>query len=260
MQGLARQFRHRQLLGQYRHRRDGQAYQSDSCQGQHRQKEISRRQLVGSVEVQILGIAHRSGHTAQVGGDGLQHQHRHYRLAAAQLLKKKQCERHKGDQRHVVGHRHGDEEGQQHQNDPQGPGSRLPPQQLLRQPLECPAGLDPRHHRHQAQQQAQHPQIDITDVFPVRRHKDHGDQSTYRRHAQHRLSLCKGDHPCFHSFLPRILKYSENFHGPPYHIPSGNTIIKTHKKTAPDRVRRCFPSIISTAPAAVVTGPEPEPF
>ena len=43
----------------------------------------------------------------------------------------------------------------------------------------------------QAQQQAQHPQIDVVQIGGIRRHQDHGGQCAERRHGQHRLPLEK---------------------------------------------------------------------
>ena len=180
-----------EIPGQDRQGRRGQAGQTDPRQGQHHREKVPGGEPIGSVKIEVLGIAHRRGHAAQVCGNGLQYQQRHRRGPAVQLVQKQQCKWGKGDEGNVIGHGHGAEKGQQHQDHRQGPGPGPPGQQTAGQPLERPAGLEARHHRHQAQQQAQHPQIDVVQIGGVRRHQDHGGQCAERRHGQHRLPLEK---------------------------------------------------------------------
>ena len=153
-QGLRVHRRDLEIPGQDWQGRRGQAGQTDPRQGQHHREKIPGRESIGPVKVEVLGIAHRRGHAAQVCGNGLQHQQRHRRGPAVHLVQKQQRKGCKGDKSDVIGHGHGAEKGQQHQDHCQGPGSGPPGQQMAGQPPERPAGLEARHHRHQAQQQA----------------------------------------------------------------------------------------------------------
>jgi hypothetical protein len=66
-----------------------------------------------------------------------------------------------------------------------------PPQQLISKPLECALALEAGHNAHQAQQQAKDPEIDIMQVFPVRRHEKHGCDGNGGGDAQNRLFFHK---------------------------------------------------------------------
>ena len=85
----------------------------------HRQntgKEHGGAHLVAGEKEKVLGIAHRSGHTPQVGCRRLEHHHIQKVLFKARSLEDQHGERNKGQKGHIVCHQHGGKEAQKHQN------------------------------------------------------------------------------------------------------------------------------------------------
>ena len=147
-------------------RQQHQAHQDD---GQQQREELAQAQLVFGIEEEVLGIAHGGGHAAKVGGDGLQADHRDQQLPPVDHLQHKNCKGDKGDEGHVIRHQHGAEERQHDQKPGDSPHRPLPGQQLLGQDLEDAHILETGYHGHQAEEEAQNPEIDVTEVGRGRR-------------------------------------------------------------------------------------------
>ena len=82
----------------------------------------------------------------------------------------------KGDeeqQRDVIGNQHRAEKGQQYQDHAQHRSPVNPVQQLEGQPPKDANRVQARDDSHQAKEQAQYLQVDITLIELVRRHQDH---------------------------------------------------------------------------------------
>ena len=132
----------------------GQPRQTHQGQGQQGRKEISHWDLKSGAEKQILRIAHRHGHAAQVGRHGLEDNEIDALPGPTDQPQHQDSKRHKRDERDIVGDEHGAEKGQQHQNQSQQAEALASRQQPLGQNGEHAAVLRPGHHQHQAEQQA----------------------------------------------------------------------------------------------------------
>ena len=109
----------------------GQGQQAHRRIGQQGGEEVPGRQVEVPAQEQVLGIAHGSGHAAQVGGRGLQDHRGQDSPALPGQLQDLEGEGDEGDQGHVVGDEHGGEKGQQHQKKLQQADVFLPCQQAL---------------------------------------------------------------------------------------------------------------------------------
>lgn len=141
-----------------------QAHQTDEGQGQQQREKIAHGQGEMGVEKQVLRVAHRGGHAAQIGGHRLKGNNRNKQIPAAHHLQHQNGEGDESDEGHIVGHQHGAEEGQQDQGERNEPYRPLSRQQPLGQHQKQSALLKPRHHGHQTKQQTQYPQVDIVHI------------------------------------------------------------------------------------------------
>ena len=178
---------HLQRLGGAYHQKHCQQHQAGSGIGEHRGEKGPQVHLIAGVQVQVLGVADGGGHAAQVGGDGLHHHHRHHPLGLACQSQHLQGEGDKGDEGHVIGHRHAHKEGQQDEHRLQLPGGvgtcQHGPAQAEKQalPLESP------HHRHEGKEHPQGVQVHIVDILGIGGDENGGNQGQDPGHTQHRL-------------------------------------------------------------------------
>ena len=85
----------------------------------------------------------------------------------------------------------------------QNPASAAAAQQSGRQEFKCAAPAYAGNDCHQARQQAQHPQIDVSGIGSVRRDRQHGGGGTEGGDAQNGFLLEKCTQTCGHGgFLP----------------------------------------------------------
>lgn len=110
---------------------------------QHRAEELARRHRVARVYKEVLRVAHRRRHAAEVRRDGLERDEGYQPVRPAYRVQNQHSKGHEGDERHVVRHEHGGEKRQQHkyQRDPQQ--APAPGEQPLRQNGEEAAALQP---------------------------------------------------------------------------------------------------------------------
>ena len=170
-----------------------QGQHNEQHQGQrrvrrHGAEEHAEGQVILAVKVQVLRVADRRQHTAEVRGQGLQHQRVHERfLAPCHLSEHEQGEGNKGDQRHIVGQKHTEPEAQQHEQQRDDPHGAHLPQKELGQHAERARGPKPRHDGHQGKQKSQHPPVHIRDVRAGGRHQKARHQRQHSRHHEHGL-------------------------------------------------------------------------
>ena len=169
--------------------RPGEQHQREPRKGQYRPEELAQRHAVMGVEVEVLGVAHRRCHTAQVGSHRLEHHHRHNAVGEPCHAEHRSGKGHKGDERHIIGDEHGSEEAEQHQHQFQLTGSAGASENALAQPLEEADVLQSCHHQHQAEEQSQGVEVHIAQPFPVRRHQKCRNQCQSPGCQQHRVPL-----------------------------------------------------------------------
>jgi len=167
-----------QFTGQQRDGGQRKNNQTDSRQGQRDREEVTDAHVVKGIQIKILRIAYRRCHAAEVRGDGLKDGNRNDLISAAQLLQQHEGKGYEDDQCHIIRDEHGTEEGEQHQCHTQDVAAVDPVQQQIGQPVENPDGFQPCYNRHQAQQQTQYTEINVVQVFPIRRDDAHGQNRT----------------------------------------------------------------------------------
>ena len=139
------------------------------------------------VEIEILGIAHRGEHGAQIGRHGLQHHHPDQGPVLVGHTQHHHREGDEGQKCHVVGDEHGGNKAQQDQQNAEQPEVAHPEAEPVGQPGEEPGLAQPRHNGHEAIEQGQGTQVQIVPVGPVRRHEKAAHQGREGGDEQHRL-------------------------------------------------------------------------
>ena len=141
-----------------------------ACQrGRHGEsEEFARGKAVTAVQIQILGVAHRGEHAAQIGRHRLQTHHPGQQPALPAGGQHQHREGHEGDEGHIVGDQHGGEEAEHHQHKAQPLAAAAALDQRRRHSPEGPGLLHAGHHRHQAVKQSQHPAVHIAKIFLIR--------------------------------------------------------------------------------------------
>ena len=172
-------------------RRGAESQQAHRRQRQHDCEEIPHRNLKFGAEKQILWISYRCGHAAQVCRYRLKHNKIRQTFLPSDQLQHQDSKRDKCKQSHIVSNEHARKEGQQDQRQAEDTEAFPTDQQTLGQDLEKSSLLQSSHHQHQTKQQREHPYIQVAQIGPVRRHKQHGHYSTEEGDAQHRLPLCE---------------------------------------------------------------------
>ena len=166
-----------------------QHHKACQCGGHGKGEKLARGKAVAAVEIQVLGVAHRGEHAAQIGGHRLQAHHPGQQPALAAGGQHQHRKGHKGDEGHVVGDQHGGEKAEHHQHQAQPLAAAAAFDQRRRHPPEGPGLLHTCHHCHQTVKQGQHPAVHITQVCRVRRDYQAGGQRQHRRDGQHRFAF-----------------------------------------------------------------------
>lgn len=84
-------------------------HQCDAERDRHDTEKFSRRDRVVRIQVQVLRIAERREHAAEIGGDVLHDEGKRHEFLFFAGLQRKKSERQECDQRHIVGKDHGSE-------------------------------------------------------------------------------------------------------------------------------------------------------
>ena len=165
-----------------------QHHEAHRHNGQKQRQEFSHGELELGIEEEVLRIAHGGCHAAEVGGDGLQAHHRDDEIAAIHHFQHQHGKGHKGDERHVVGHQHGGEKRQDHQNQRNAPDRQLAGEELLRQHQEYACLLEPCHHCHEAEEEAKYSQVDVREVGRRGLDPKGGNHRADKRNGENRLT------------------------------------------------------------------------
>ena len=170
-QGLRVHRRDLEIPGQDRQGRRGQAGQTDPRQGQHHREKIPGRESIGPVKVEVLGIAHRRHHTAQIRSSRLQDNDPDAAFLVPDVPEQQQRQRHKGEQCHIIGHQHGAEKAQldeKQSHTPHRPGTF---QQVLRHLFKHADAAQSCHCEHETKQLDQYSPVAVGQIAGIRRHK-----------------------------------------------------------------------------------------
>lgn len=167
----------------------GDADQTDQCKGQNHAEELTGRQLIARVQEQILWVADRCDHTAEVCRDRLQDDDRDEQRALTDQTEYQNGEGDEGDERDVVCDGHGGKEGQKGQEQDDGAQRVSSGEQLLREQVEHIVFLHAGHNRHQAEQQDEHAGVYVTKISRGRRREKHGDDRADQGGGQNRFSV-----------------------------------------------------------------------
>ena len=167
----------------------GSRERQQACERQREDggEKLPRCKAVASVKEEILRIPDRRGHAAEISRQRLKHHCADQQVPPSSQAEHKDGERNEGDQRNIIGHQHRAEEGQQDQHQQQKPHLPASRKQPLGERGKKPALLHAQNHRHQAEEQTEHPQVKIAQILPVGRDKGHRADGAERRNAEDRL-------------------------------------------------------------------------
>ena len=143
------------------------------------------------IEIEILRIAERREHAAQIGRDVLQDERDGHIAFLARRVQHEIAQRQERDERHVV--------GDEHRADERDIDQRQHAQPRVPEQLDDPAGEDiekvdvPQraHHRQYAEKAGERLEIKIVQIGAVGRHDERCDQRGEHGHAQHGVLLKK---------------------------------------------------------------------
>ena len=93
-------------------------------------------QAVEGIEIQILRVANRCGHAAQICCNGLKNSYGDNTAPASQLIQKHQGKGNEDDQRHIICYKHRAEKRKHNQCDTQSATAMYAIEQLIGQPME----------------------------------------------------------------------------------------------------------------------------
>lgn len=141
---------------------------SNRRHGQHKLKEAHAR---CAIEEEVLRIPNGQQHTAQICRNRHEHHHRSRMPTLPRLGEHDKGKRNKGDKRHVIGYRHGADEGQRNQRERQGAHRRSTRHSPAAQQAHHAHETQSRYNRHQAKQKCQSAPINIRRIAFVKRHQ-----------------------------------------------------------------------------------------
>lgn len=180
--------------------------QQQAADRQHRHGEAERRQHDGGelagrdrkigIKIEILRVAERGQHAAEVGGDVLQDEDVRHVLFLLGSRQRKVAERQKGDERHVVGDQHRADEGDVDKRQRERAQIARHGDDLARQNREELDVAQRRHNRQRQKQAGEGAQVKIAEVCRVRRHKTGADCRRQYCHAQHRVAFAEPKYSC----------------------------------------------------------------
>ena len=138
---------------------------------QHQPKKCAHTHAAFPIEIQILRVADRSQHTAEISSDRLHTDDRDCQLAENFITKAVKYNKGKGnecDQRHVIRDQHTAEKTETDQDKKQSGCAFCPFQQNLSDMVEYILSLKSRHNRHQREQDSECAKINISRIERIR--------------------------------------------------------------------------------------------
>ena len=145
-------------------------------------------------------VADRGEHAAHVRADGHQRADKHRMLFHVRHRQHRDCERHEGDQRHIIGDEHAGEERQCDQREHQATRGFDVMQQARADDAEHADALEAAHHKHQADQLRDGAGVDVAGVFLVWRHDEARYECEYGSDYENGLVLQDLDDQSPHAF------------------------------------------------------------
>ena len=158
------------------HDKAGQGYQHErngKRQG-HYGKELARVYGIIGVKIQVLRIAERREHTAEVCGDVLHYKHESGILFLAAGREREPPERQKSYERHIVRHNHRAEIGHEDQRERDAAHIAERRDYLARQPLEKVSFFEGGHDGERAEQTRKRVEVEIIGISRVGMHENAG--------------------------------------------------------------------------------------
>ena len=167
----------------------------------HDAEEFHGRHAGQGFEIQVVRVADRGEHTAHVRANGHQRDHEDGLILLPSHDEHGHRERHKRDQRNVIGDEHrGKERQSDKRNDQSAHGADLL-QQSRTDDAEHADTLESAHHNHQADELADGAGVNVAFVIGVRRHNETRNQGEYCGDDENRLIFGYIDQPASHPFL-----------------------------------------------------------
>ena len=167
----------------------------------HDAEEFHGRHAGQGFEIQVVRVADRGEHTAHVRANGHQRDHEDGLILLPSHDEHGHRERHKRDQRNVIGDEHrGKERQSDKRNDQSAHGADLL-QQSRTDDAEHADTLESAHHNHQADELADGAGVNVAFVIGVRRHNETRNQGEYSGDDENRLIFGYIDQPASHPFL-----------------------------------------------------------
>ena len=163
----------------------GDEHERDRERDRHDCKEFARIDLKKRIQVQILGVAERRQHSAEIGGDVLHDKDECGIFCLAARRQHKPAQRQKCDQRHIVRHDHRAEVGDEHQRERDAAHIAERGDDPGRQPLEKAAAFERAYDRERAKEARQRVEVEIVGIAAVGRHEKAGDRRRDQCDDQH---------------------------------------------------------------------------
>ena len=156
-------------------RRDEQHGEAE--RGKHRPGERARRDVEAGVEVEVLRIAERREHAAEICGNRLHYEAERDGLLPPAVLQDVVAQRQEREQRHVVCDEHGAEEGDPHEREDAGAGVPEEAHDVLRKDVEEPDVLQRGDDGEGAEEAGEGLVVDISGIARVRRNEENRHDS-----------------------------------------------------------------------------------
>lgn len=167
----------------------GQRQQQEGHQGIGQEQQQKRGQIHGivKIKIQVLRIAYGRTHTAQIGRQRLEDDDKRHLLLTGHFRQGHQGKRHKGQERHIVGHPHTDKKTGKDQDRRQlahRPQSEQETRQHGRKDTAFPQAADD---DHEAEQNSQYRHIDIPGIGRQRRYGQHRHRCRHYRQDKYQI-------------------------------------------------------------------------
>lgn len=154
---------------------------------QHDGHKLPRRDREAAVQKQVLGIAERRQHPAEIRRDILHDKGKRHFLLVLCCVQNIVAERQKGQQRHIVGDQHRAEERDDDQREHRGAQSRKAAHDIPRQRVKKADVAERVDDGKRTEQACQRAEIKIAEIRPVRRDQKRGRQSGAQRNDKHKI-------------------------------------------------------------------------
>ena len=163
--------------------------------GQHQSQKSGKAKAGQPVQVEVLRVPQRCEHAAEVGRKRLQRNDGNQQLFLLRHAQNRHSERHKGDQRHVVGNRHAAEKGKEDEDRHHLPRVFRAPQKDAAAIRKQPEPLRALHYGHQAEQERQGIPVDggPRERRFVLRNEEQGAERQQQRGGEYGFALCETD-------------------------------------------------------------------